>query len=196
MTGCVAGGRLEATGSVRVWVVTLPPCWRVQWCRGSTDRPPASHHEREPPPMSTIRPDHLIVIADHRPGVHRTDSPEIAWWLPIIGPTASCLAVILAANARQRETTFDTRELPAWWASPGTARSCGPVWNASPPSGAPVSPAPACSHPPVVAGAHRPPTTPPPNRHGRPLPPPGGCEPSEQVECVHRPAPTHTLNAE
>jgi hypothetical protein len=28
------------------------------------------------------------VIADHTPGPHRTDSDDIFWWLPVIGPTA------------------------------------------------------------------------------------------------------------
>ena len=62
--------------------------------------------------MSTIsRPDRLIVVTDPTPGVHRTDSPEIAWWLPLVGPTGTCLAVVLAATARQGDATFDTVEL-------------------------------------------------------------------------------------
>jgi hypothetical protein len=60
---------------------------------------------------STDRPDHLHLVADHTPGAHRTDSTDIAWWLPIIGPTSSVLAVILAATARTGDTTINLTEL-------------------------------------------------------------------------------------
>lgn len=56
----------------------------------------------------TIRPERLIVVADHTPGVHQTDSEQIGWWLPVIGPTASCLAFTLARHARTGDTTWDT----------------------------------------------------------------------------------------
>lgn len=57
------------------------------------------------------RPDRVIVVADHTPGHHRTDSHEIAWWLPVIGPTPAALAVTLAHHARHRNTTWDATEL-------------------------------------------------------------------------------------
>ena len=59
----------------------------------------------------TTRPDHLTVVLDLTPGRHPTDSPEIGWWLPIIGPTATVLAVTLVANARGRATRWDTTDL-------------------------------------------------------------------------------------
>ena len=59
----------------------------------------------------SMRPDRLIVVADHTPGRHPTDSDQIAWWLPVIGPTASVLAVTLAHHARQADTTWDTTVL-------------------------------------------------------------------------------------
>ena len=52
------------------------------------------------------RPNSLRVIADHAPGVHRTDSDDIWWWLPVIGPTASVLAFTLARHAGYAETCW------------------------------------------------------------------------------------------
>jgi hypothetical protein len=63
------------------------------------------------PTTTTTRPERLIVVADHTPGAHRTDSEQIAWWLPVIGPTASALAFTLARHARNGETTWDTTVL-------------------------------------------------------------------------------------
>ena len=57
------------------------------------------------------RPDHLIVIADHSRGAHVTDSEEIFWWLPVIGPGSAFLAFLLARHARHADTTWDTTEL-------------------------------------------------------------------------------------
>jgi hypothetical protein len=57
------------------------------------------------------RPDHLHVCADTTPGVHETDSVEIEWWLPIIGPTATVLAQILARHAPTGGASWDTTEL-------------------------------------------------------------------------------------
>jgi hypothetical protein len=62
-------------------------------------------------PIPHRRPDHLVVIADHRPGTHRVDSDEIAWWLPILGPTSTILAHTLAHHARRRDTEFVTADL-------------------------------------------------------------------------------------
>jgi hypothetical protein len=59
----------------------------------------------------TTRPEHLTVVIDHTPGRHPTDSPEIAWWLPIIGPTATVLAITLVAAARRGSTRWDTIDL-------------------------------------------------------------------------------------
>ena len=52
------------------------------------------------------------MIADPTPGEHRTDSDDIAWWLPILGRTATWLAHLLARHARhQAETVWDTDTL-------------------------------------------------------------------------------------
>lgn len=60
---------------------------------------------------TSTRPDRLIVIADHTPGAHPTCSAEIGWWLPVIGPTASVLAVTLAHSASEREAEWNTLAL-------------------------------------------------------------------------------------
>jgi hypothetical protein len=57
------------------------------------------------------RPDHLHVCSDTTPGVHQTDSPDIEWWLPVIGPTAAVLAQTLARYVEAGGTTWDTTEL-------------------------------------------------------------------------------------
>ena len=60
---------------------------------------------------TSSRPDRLIVIADRTPGFHQTCSAEIGWWLPIIGPTSTVLAVTLAHSAAAREAVWDTMML-------------------------------------------------------------------------------------
>ena len=60
---------------------------------------------------TSTRPDHLIVIVIHTPGAHPTCSAEIGWWLPVIGPTASVLAVTLAHSASEREAEWNTLAL-------------------------------------------------------------------------------------
>jgi hypothetical protein len=65
----------------------------------------------EPATRPTGRPARLIVVADHRPGTHRTDSVEIGWWLPVIGPTSTILARTLAHRARRADTEWDTADL-------------------------------------------------------------------------------------
>ena len=57
------------------------------------------------------RPDRLHVCADTTPGIHQTDSVEIEWWLPIIGPTATVLAQTLARHTPTGGTTWNTTEL-------------------------------------------------------------------------------------
>lgn len=64
-----------------------------------------------PETAAVTRPDHLHVCADTTPGVHRTDSEEIAWWLPIIGPTATVLAYTLARHTPTGGATWDTLAL-------------------------------------------------------------------------------------
>ncbi len=56
-------------------------------------------------PMRGPRPDHLFVVADHTPGIHRTDSDDLLWWLPSLGPTSSWLAYFLARHAAHQEHT-------------------------------------------------------------------------------------------
>lgn len=52
------------------------------------------------PTLVNGRPDVLHVACDTTPGPHRTDSDDIYWWLPAIGPTATVLAVTLARRSR------------------------------------------------------------------------------------------------
>ena len=59
----------------------------------------------------TTRPTTVRVIADHTPGAHRTDSEDLWWWLPIIGPTASALAFLFARDAATGETCWATDDL-------------------------------------------------------------------------------------
>jgi hypothetical protein len=58
------------------------------------------------------RPNHLRVVADPTPGPHRTDSDEVLWWLPILVPTATWLAYLLARHAAcQPDICWDTATL-------------------------------------------------------------------------------------
>ena len=59
----------------------------------------------------TTRPTSVRVIADHCDGPHRTDSDDIWWWLPVLGPTATVLAYLLARHAAYNETCWDTAVL-------------------------------------------------------------------------------------
>ena len=59
----------------------------------------------------TTRPTSVRVIADHCDGPHRTDSDDIWWWLPVLGPTATVLAYLLARHAAYNETCWDTTVL-------------------------------------------------------------------------------------
>ena len=59
----------------------------------------------------TTRPERIIVIADHTPGPHQTDTEDNWWWLPVIGPTATALAFLLARHAHHRQRTWDTATL-------------------------------------------------------------------------------------
>ena len=59
----------------------------------------------------SARPEHLNVVLDNEPGRHRVDSPEIGWWLPVLGPTATVLAVTLVGEAREGRTRWETAEL-------------------------------------------------------------------------------------
>jgi hypothetical protein len=60
---------------------------------------------------ATTRPDRIRVIADPTPGSHRTDSDEIVWWLPTLGPTAFTLAFVFARHAARSETCWPTDDL-------------------------------------------------------------------------------------
>lgn len=62
-------------------------------------------------PAPITQPDQLHVCADTTPGVHHTDSDEIFWWLPVIGPTATVLAQTLARYTPTDGTTWNTTEL-------------------------------------------------------------------------------------
>jgi hypothetical protein len=72
------------------------------------------------------RPAHLIVVADHTPGEHVTDSDDIWWWLPVLGPTATVLAYLLARHAAYDDTDWDTATLAR---SVGLGGSCSKLWT-------------------------------------------------------------------
>jgi hypothetical protein len=74
---------------------------------------------------TTERPDTLHVCRDTTPGTHRTDSDEIAWWLPVIGPTATVLAHTLARHTEPSGTTWRTDSLAR---RIGLAGSCSKLW--------------------------------------------------------------------
>lgn len=59
----------------------------------------------------STRPDHLTVIADHTPGPHVTDSDDIQWWWPVLGPTASSVASLISRHSRFGEVTWPTAVL-------------------------------------------------------------------------------------
>jgi len=56
-------------------------------------------------------PEVVHVCADTTPGTHRTDSDDIYWWLPIIGPTATVLAQTLARYTPSGGMSWDTGRL-------------------------------------------------------------------------------------
>ena len=60
---------------------------------------------------TTTRPDHINVCLDTTPGPHRTDSTDIEWWLPIIGPTATVLALTLVRHTAPTGTIWTTETL-------------------------------------------------------------------------------------
>ena len=60
---------------------------------------------------SSDRPDQINVCLDTTPGPHRTDSDDVGWWLPLIGPTASVLAYVLARHTARTGTVWDTEPL-------------------------------------------------------------------------------------
>jgi len=62
-------------------------------------------------PTSIVRPDAIHACADTTAGVHRTDSDDIYWWLPIIGPTATVLAHTLARHCPVGGARWSTADL-------------------------------------------------------------------------------------
>ena len=75
---------------------------------------------------TTIRPDHITVIADHTPGEHATDSDDFWWWLPVLGPSSSLLAFLLSRHANHGDRRWDIAELAA---TIGLAGSTGTLWR-------------------------------------------------------------------
>src|SRR5262245_46771577 len=52
------------------------------------------------------RPATLHAHADHRPGMHRTDSDDfVHWWLPSLGPSSTLLARILAGSVTDTDAS-------------------------------------------------------------------------------------------
>jgi hypothetical protein len=64
-----------------------------------------------PTNTTAVRPDHLYVCADTTPGVHRLDSEDAIWWLPVLGPTAIILGATLAHYTPGEGARWDTTEL-------------------------------------------------------------------------------------
>ena len=63
----------------------------------------------DPNPATAVsRPDYLHVCADTTPGVHGTDSDDVAWWLPVLGPTATVLAYTLVRYTPRQGARWDT----------------------------------------------------------------------------------------
>ena len=77
-------------------------------------------------PLATVRPEALHVCTDTTPGVHRTDSDDIFWWLPIIGPTATVLAHTLAGHSPAGGATWNTSELAQ---RVGLSRNRSKLWD-------------------------------------------------------------------
>ena len=73
----------------------------------------------------STRPDHLVVIADHTPGAHVTDSEDIQWWWPILGPTSSACAVLLARHARHADVNWPAEVLARRL---GLGTMCSTLW--------------------------------------------------------------------
>ena len=71
------------------------------------------------------RPTRLVVVADHRPGPHPTDSDQIEWWLPVLGPTSAALARILARSVADSDAEWDTANLAR---RVGLGASCSRLW--------------------------------------------------------------------
>jgi hypothetical protein len=57
------------------------------------------------------RPQTIHVCRDTTPGTHRTDSDEIAWWLPLIGPTPTVLAHLFSRTTPTTGATWQTDTL-------------------------------------------------------------------------------------
>jgi hypothetical protein len=51
------------------------------------------------------------MIGDPTPGPHRTDSDELLWWLPTLGPTACASAFVFARRAARGKTCWPTDDL-------------------------------------------------------------------------------------
>jgi hypothetical protein len=60
---------------------------------------------------TTDRPQQITVCLDTTLGAHHTDSDEIGWWLPVIGPTATILAYTFARQTATNGSIWDTSTL-------------------------------------------------------------------------------------
>ena len=60
---------------------------------------------------TTTRPEFIHVCRDTTPGLHRTDSDAIAWWLPVIGPSSAVLAHLFARHTPPAGATWHTESL-------------------------------------------------------------------------------------
>ena len=78
--------------------------------------------------MNTLtRPQTIHVCRDTTAGTHRTDSDEIAWWLPVIGPTATVLARLFTRTTPPTGATWQTDTLARTIGLGGGGRH---LWNA------------------------------------------------------------------
>jgi hypothetical protein len=71
------------------------------------------------------RPTTIHVCRDTTPGTHPTDSDEIAWWLPVIGPTASVVAHLFTRTTAPEGTTW---HIPVLARRVGLGGSCRKLW--------------------------------------------------------------------
>ncbi|MGE0307162.1 MAG: hypothetical protein AB7Q27_15545 [Acidimicrobiia bacterium] len=67
--------------------------------------------ESTPTEAAQLLPDRLHVCADTTAGAHPTGSDQIEWWLPVIGPSCTVLAQLLARNTPTGGATWDTVDL-------------------------------------------------------------------------------------
>lgn len=78
--------------------------------------------------MTTLtRPPTIHVCRDTTPGIHRTDTDQIRWWLPVIGPTATVLAQLFVRTTPRDGAVWQAETLARTVGLGGSGRQ---LWNA------------------------------------------------------------------